>query len=72
MPLDDAARAAAREVAADRRPARSRTASCPRRRPKAAADWCDYRLVCGPYEEMRVAQKPPARLAALERLRELR
>jgi hypothetical protein len=29
-------------------------------------------MVCGPYEETRVALKPAARLAALERLRKLR
>jgi ATP-dependent helicase/nuclease subunit B len=33
-------------------------------------DWCDYRSVCGPYEERRAALKPQARLQALSRLRE--
>lgn len=34
--------------------------------------WCDYRRVCGPYEERRVANKPQARLAALRKLREMK
>lgn len=34
--------------------------------------WCDYRRVCGPYEERRVETKPPARLEALTKLREMR
>jgi CRISPR/Cas system-associated exonuclease Cas4 (RecB family) len=34
--------------------------------------FCDYRPVCGPYEEQRAARKPPARTAALRRLREMR
>lgn len=34
--------------------------------------WCDYRRVCGPYEERRVEIKPPARLAPLRKLREMR
>jgi CRISPR/Cas system-associated exonuclease Cas4 (RecB family) len=36
-----------------------------------ACRFCDYRTVCGPYEERRVARKPAARLAQLARLREL-
>ena len=32
-------------------------------------EWCDYRRVCGPYEEQRVAIKPRARLDSLRRLR---
>jgi RecB family exonuclease len=30
---------------------------------------CDYRAVCGPYEEQRIARKPAARLGPLGRLR---
>jgi hypothetical protein len=38
-----------------------------------ACDYCDYRVVCGPYEEFRTQRKPkgPPALAALERLRGL-
>ncbi len=38
-----------------------------------ACRFCDYRVVCGPYEESRTARKPraPAPLAALEALRKL-
>jgi hypothetical protein len=36
-----------------------------------ACTWCDYRPVCGPYEEVRLKRKPKDRLgiAALTRLR---
>jgi CRISPR/Cas system-associated exonuclease Cas4 (RecB family) len=34
-----------------------------------ACFYCDYRTVCGPYEELRVKRKPAARLADLTRLR---
>ncbi|TMB03454.1 MAG: PD-(D/E)XK nuclease family protein [Deltaproteobacteria bacterium] len=37
-----------------------------------ACRWCDYRPICGPYEEVRVARKPPEQLADLTRLRALR
>jgi len=33
--------------------------------------YCDYRPVCGPYEEQRASLKPKARLAELRRLREM-
>jgi ATP-dependent helicase/nuclease subunit B len=39
---------------------------------KRACDWCDYRLVCGPREEIRTARKPKDRLDELQQLRELR
>jgi len=35
-------------------------------------DWCDYKRVCGPYEERRSRIKPKARLKSLNRLREMR
>jgi hypothetical protein len=38
---------------------------------KGACTWCDYRTVCGPYEEIRVQRKPTDRLALLARLRGL-
>ncbi len=31
--------------------------------------WCDFKVVCGPYEEMRVARKPAAELDPVNRLR---
>ncbi len=34
-----------------------------------ACDWCDFRVVCGPYEELRVRRKDPAPLASLRLLR---
>ncbi|MBF6568621.1 MAG: PD-(D/E)XK nuclease family protein [Candidatus Binataceae bacterium] len=34
--------------------------------------YCDYRPVCGPYEEQRVARKPAARLGELKRMRQMR
>ena len=33
--------------------------------------YCDYRPVCGPYEELRAGLKPKPRLANLMRLREM-
>ncbi len=35
-------------------------------------EWCDYKRVCGPYEERRSSIKPKPRLKALTRLREMR
>jgi ATP-dependent helicase/nuclease subunit B len=32
-------------------------------------EWCDYRPVCGPYEEVRTAKKKQDRLAPLMQLR---
>ncbi len=34
-------------------------------------DWCDYRMVCGPHEEMRARRKPAARIKPLRDLREM-
>jgi CRISPR/Cas system-associated exonuclease Cas4 (RecB family) len=34
--------------------------------------WCDYRRICGPYEERRSSMKPEARLKELRRLRAMR
>jgi CRISPR/Cas system-associated exonuclease Cas4 (RecB family) len=36
-----------------------------------ACEWCDYRPVCGPYEETRTARKPREKLADLAKLRSL-
>ncbi len=38
---------------------------------KGACAWCDYRVVCGPYEQIRIERKPAERLGALVRLRGL-
>jgi RecB family exonuclease len=38
---------------------------------EGACRWCDYRPVCGPYEELRVSRKHQPGLAALSKLREL-
>ena len=36
-----------------------------------ACRWCDFRAVCGPYEELRASRKDQKPLAALFRLREM-
>jgi CRISPR/Cas system-associated exonuclease Cas4 (RecB family) len=71
VPLDDTARAAAREFAATVASAIG-DGFLPAAPVEGGCRWCDYRMVCGPYEETRVALKPAARLAAIERLRRLR
>ena len=38
---------------------------------EGACRWCDFRAVCGPWEETRVGRKDPARLADLEALRRM-
>lgn len=38
---------------------------------EGACRWCDFRPVCGPWEETRVKRKDPAQLADLEALRRL-
>ncbi len=68
VPLDEHARAAAREFAAVVGKAIA-DGFLPAAPDDGACQWCDYRRVCGPYEETRVAMKPQPRLAALERLR---
>ena len=37
---------------------------------KGACAWCDFRVVCGPHEEARVANKPPDKLGDLAALRQ--
>jgi RecB family exonuclease len=68
VPLDATSRAAAAEVAAivGRALADGFLPAAPAPR---ACFYCDYRTVCGPYEELRVKRKPAARLADLTRLR---
>ncbi|HEY1548668.1 MAG TPA: PD-(D/E)XK nuclease family protein, partial [Kofleriaceae bacterium] len=69
VPLDDDARAAAQLVAttlahhlAD--------GFFPAAPSKGACDYCDYRPVCGPYEELRARKKDRDKLVPLARLRE--
>ena len=38
---------------------------------EGACRWCDFRPVCGPWEETRVGRKDPAKLADLEALRRM-
>jgi ATP-dependent helicase/nuclease subunit B len=71
VPLDDSARAAVNEFATTLAGA-IEDGFLPAAPIEGQCEWCDYRPVCGPYEEMRAAMKPPTRLAALERLRRLR
>ena len=73
VPLDATARARGRDWS------RTRSASAlakplPARgaRRAGACRWCDYRAVCGPYEELRIARKPqPPAGARCDALREL-
>jgi RecB family exonuclease len=70
VPVDERSRGAAREVAAivERALADGFLPAAPAAR---ACVYCDYRSVCGPYEEIRTKRKPPERLADLARLRGL-
>jgi len=38
---------------------------------RGACEYCDYRIVCGPHEELRTHRKPKARLSLLMELREI-
>jgi CRISPR/Cas system-associated exonuclease Cas4 (RecB family) len=69
--IDEAARKSAREFIAIVNDALT-TGFLPAAPDVRECDWCDYRRICGPYEERRSAIKPKARLAALKRLREMR
>jgi RecB family exonuclease len=71
VPLDAAARDAAATLAAAVDEALA-TPLLPAAPEKGACAWCDYRVVCGPYEEQRASRKPQGELVALERVRELR
>jgi ATP-dependent helicase/nuclease subunit B len=68
--LDEASRAAAADVAAivGRALAAGFLPAAPE---KDGCRYCDYRPVCGPYEELRSGRKPVERLADLQRLRSL-
>ncbi|HEY6395405.1 MAG TPA: PD-(D/E)XK nuclease family protein, partial [Candidatus Binataceae bacterium] len=69
--INDAARAAAHNFA-DIVNTALESGFLPAAPAKDECVWCDYRRVCGPYEERRVAIKPAPRLASLKRLREIR
>ncbi|MGC1338767.1 MAG: hypothetical protein WA836_11655, partial [Candidatus Binataceae bacterium] len=70
--VDEAARAAEAEFAAIVGQALS-DGFLPAAPAERESQWCDYRRVCGPYEERRVKDvKPHARLEALARLRKMK
>ncbi|MBC7051916.1 PD-(D/E)XK nuclease family protein, partial [Salmonella enterica subsp. enterica serovar Enteritidis] len=68
MPLDESARAAAKLVASTIGEAIS-TGFLPAAPAKDACRYCDYRTVCGPYEEIRTKRKSKDRLKGLIELR---
>jgi RecB family exonuclease len=68
--LNDAARAAAEQVTKTLRTALEEP-FLPAAPDEGACRWCDYRPVCGPYEELRVSRKRQLELTALKKLREL-
>jgi len=68
--LDDSARAAVDGVAAAIGDALS-DPFLPAAPDRRECDLCDFRVVCGPYEERRSARKPQGRLEPLLALREL-
>lgn len=71
VPLDEEAREAARLVAHTIGGA-LREGFLPAAPAKDACRWCDYRNVCGPYEEIRTKKKPGARVKDLVTLRKRR
>jgi CRISPR/Cas system-associated exonuclease Cas4 (RecB family) len=70
VPLDDPARRAADVVARTIGDALE-SGFFPAAPARHACRYCDYRLVCGPYEELRASRKPAGELAPLAALREL-
>jgi len=68
--LDDDARSAAQVLANTVRKALE-NGTLPAAPEPGACEWCDYRRVCGPYEEFRTQRKTQAPLEDLRRLREL-
>jgi ATP-dependent helicase/nuclease subunit B len=69
VPLDAQAREAADLVAATIGEALAQP-FLPAAPAPGACRWCDYRVVCGPYEEIRTPRKPREPLAPLQKLRE--
>jgi ATP-dependent helicase/DNAse subunit B len=70
VPLDENSRRAAREVVEIIERALE-TGFLPAAPLARACRYCDYRAVCGPYEEIRTKRKPADRLADLARLRNM-
>ena len=70
VPLDENSRAAASTVVTilDRA---LRDGFLPAAPASRACEYCDYRPVCGPYEETRTKNKPGDRLRDLARLRSM-
>jgi CRISPR/Cas system-associated exonuclease Cas4 (RecB family) len=71
VPLDDEARRAA-SLVADAIGNALAQPSLPAAPVQDGCDRCDYRLVCGPHEALRIRRKPVSRLAALLDLRAMR
>jgi CRISPR/Cas system-associated exonuclease Cas4 (RecB family) len=73
VPLDSAARESAATVAGAIGEALT-TPFLPAAPAEGACRWCDYRVVCGPYEELRTGRKwaKAPGLAGLHRVRDLR
>ncbi len=70
IPLDDSSRERMARVL-ETIATRSRKAFFPPPRKRGACAICDYRPVCGPYEEQRAKRKQPDRLDALIQVRNL-
>ncbi len=70
VPLDDASRAAARTVMQTLDGA-LRDGFLPAAPVARGCVYCDYRAVCGPYEEIRAKRKPQDAVAGLARLRSM-
>ncbi|MEO0422686.1 MAG: PD-(D/E)XK nuclease family protein, partial [Pseudomonadota bacterium] len=79
VPYDDRARQAAQTVAdtigtalsQEFLPAAPASADKSLKKRYSTCEYCDYRIICGPYEEERVQRKPAEELAALALLRQL-
>ena len=71
VPLDDAARDAGRALA-DTLASHFERGFFPAAPEDKACTYCDYRAVCGPYEEQRARRKAPEPLAELHALRNRR
>jgi len=69
VPLDEEAREGARAVAKTVGDA-LRDGFLPAAPVKGGCEYCDYKVVCGPYEEQRTRRKQPAKLLPLKELRE--
>jgi ATP-dependent helicase/DNAse subunit B len=70
VPIDDHSRQALADVVSliDRSIAEGFLPAAPR---EGACGYCDYRSICGPYEESRIHRKAKERLAFLDQLRDL-